>query len=165
MGSSGWLIPARDIDKVVAYAPKDFVGVMDVAIDLRSASDQLIDSQVVRLEWIEKKKEGRPTFQAEPAKRPPALQPQLNPAEIATLIERAEDFLKSGDIASARISLKRAANAGSAQAALELGVTFDPAILVERGVFGLVPDAAQAREWYDKTMQLGSDRSVAPPVG
>lgn len=156
LGSSGWLIPARDIDKVLAYAPKDFVGVMEAAIDLRSASDQLIDSQVVRLEWIEKKKEERPTAQTEPANRPSALQPRLDPGEIATLIERAEDFLKSGDIAAARISLKRAANAGSAQAALELGMTFDPVILVERGVFGLAPDAAQAREWYDKAMQLGS---------
>ena len=160
LGSSGWLIPVRDIDKVLAYAPKDFVGVMDAAIDLRSASDQLIDSQVVRLEWIEKKKEGRPTFQTEPANRPPALQPQLNPGEIATLIERAQDFLKSGDIAAARISLKRAANAGSAQAALELGMTFDPTILVERGVFGLAPDAAQARDWYDKAMQLGSTEAL-----
>ena len=35
-------------------------------------------------------------------------------------------------------------------------MTFDPAILLERGVFGLAPDAAQAREWYDKAMQLGS---------
>jgi TPR repeat protein len=52
--------------------------------------------------------------------------------------------------------LKRAANAGNAQAALELGMTFDPASLVERGVVGSAPDVAQARAWYERAMELGS---------
>jgi hypothetical protein len=56
---------------------------------------------------------------------------ELGPEEITTLIKRSEDFLKYGDVASARLSLRRAASAGNAQAALALGVTFDPAFLRE----------------------------------
>ena len=54
LGLSGWLVSARDIGKAAAYPPKDFVGVMDAAIDLHSASDRLMDSRVIRLEWVPK---------------------------------------------------------------------------------------------------------------
>jgi TPR repeat protein len=52
--------------------------------------------------------------------------------------------------------LKRAAIAGNAQAALELGLTYDPVLLAQLGVLGFAPDAGQAREWYDKAIKLGS---------
>ena len=42
------------------------------------------------------------------------------------------------------------------KAALEIGMTFDPVFLAERGVVGFTPDGAQAREWYDKARELGS---------
>jgi len=54
LGLSSWQVPARDIGNASAYAPKDFIGIMDVAIDLRSAGDWLLDSRVIRLEWIPK---------------------------------------------------------------------------------------------------------------
>lgn len=80
----------------------------------------------------------------------------LDPEEITTLINRAEEFLKSGDIASTRLLLKRAASAGDGRAALKLGMTFDPTFLAERGVLGFAPDVAQARAWYEKAIELGS---------
>ena len=122
---------------------------MAVAIDLRSVGDGLLDSQVVRLEWIEKK-EQRSTPQPDASKQPAVI--QLDPEAIATL----ERFLKDGDILSARLLLKRAASAGNAQAALELGMTFDPFFLAERGVVGFAPDVAQARGWYERAVELGS---------
>ena len=149
LGPTRWRVSAHDLGKAIAYSPKDFVGVMDVAIDLRSAGDGLLDSQIVRLEWIEKKDQ-RSTPQPE-ASKPPAVI-QLDPEAIATL----ERFLKDGDILSARLLLKRAASAGNAQAALELGMTFDPAFLAERGVVGFAPDVAQARGWYERAAELGS---------
>jgi hypothetical protein len=177
LGPTGWQLSARDIGKAFAYAPKDFVGVMDAAVDLRSPRDRLVDSQIVRLEWIQKKDvrwapeptnpeptklepskpepaKPEPT-KPEPAQLPPVVQ-QLDSEEIGTLIKRGEEFLKYGDVASARLFLRRAASAGSAQAALALGITFDPAFLSERGVLGFAPDVAQARAWYGKAAELGS---------
>jgi hypothetical protein len=54
LGLSSWQVSARDVGGALAYPPKDFVGVMDAAIDLRSANDWLLDNRVIRLEWIPK---------------------------------------------------------------------------------------------------------------
>ena len=81
----------------------------------------------------------------------------LDAEEIATLINRGADSLKSGDLVSARLLLHRAAEAGSASAALMLGTTFDPLVIRQLGAIGVVPDVAQARQWYEKAAELGSD--------
>ena len=81
----------------------------------------------------------------------------LDAEEIAVLISRGTDSLKSGDLVSARLLLRRAAEAGSASAALTLGTTFDPLVIQQLGAVGVVPDVAQARQWYEKAAELGSD--------
>jgi TPR repeat protein len=81
----------------------------------------------------------------------------LDAEEIATLINRGTDSLKSGDLVSARLLLRRAAEAGSASAALMLGTTFDPLVIQQLGAIGVVPDVAQARQWYEKAVELGSE--------
>jgi hypothetical protein len=237
-GSDGWLVSTADLDKTFVGAPQDFVGVMEATVNLRSASNQLLDRQIVRLEWMEKKEERLekeehlipPLGQLEPtlgvlpldaeqtaahlvvsppeptpgvlpfdaeqtaahpvASPPPPIQrsrhanrlrwsrhtvpeqpaahpvvsppeptpgrPPLDAEQTAALIKLGEDLLKQGDIATARVLLKRAAIAGDAQAALELGMTFDQAALAQWGVLGPAPDAAQAREWYDRAIKIGS---------
>ena len=52
LGLTSWRMLARDVGNAFVYAPKDFVGTMVAAIDLRSPSDWLLDSQTVRLEWV-----------------------------------------------------------------------------------------------------------------
>jgi TPR repeat protein len=84
----------------------------------------------------------------------------IDPEELATLMRRGQEFLKTGDIAAARLVLRRAANAGHPQAALSLGATFDPVVLEELGVLGFPPDPAQARLWYDKAARLGSAEAL-----
>ena len=140
----------RDLANALAYPPKDFVGVMDAAIKLHSAHDRLIESGVIRLEWVQKNEEPF-TPRLDSFKPPPAVH-SLDFDEIAFL----ENFLKHGDIASARLLLKRAANAGNAQAAFALGATFDPVFLAEGGWPGFAPDEALARTWYKRAIELGS---------
>jgi TPR repeat protein len=150
---TGWQLAARELGSAFAYAPKDFVGAMDAAIDLRSARDRVVDSQMVRLEWMPKD-EARPPRSAEPPAR------TIDPDELALLMKRAEDAFKNGDIAGARPMLRRAAGAGNGQAALALAATYDPVFLAEQGVLGLAPDAAQARSWYERAAQLGEGEAV-----
>ena len=52
LGLTSWQMLARDVGNAFVYAPKDFVGTMVAAIDLRSPSDWLLDTQTVRLEWV-----------------------------------------------------------------------------------------------------------------
>jgi hypothetical protein len=95
--------------------------------------------------------------------------PQLGDKEIAALIKRGQDFVRNRDFSSARLLLKRAAEAGSAAAALSLGETFDPLVLQEFHEIGVQPDLAQARDWYERAARLGSDGAsqrlakIAPP--
>jgi hypothetical protein len=95
---------------------------------------------------------------------------QPDDEEISTLIKRGQDFVRNHDFASARLLLKRAAEAGSAAAALSLGETFDPLVLQQFHEIGVQPDLAQARDWYERAARLGSDAAsqrlakfAAPP--
>jgi TPR repeat protein len=82
---------------------------------------------------------------------------RLDDDAIARLLDRSKTFLNSGDLASARLLLERAAEAGNANAALMLGETFDPHFLQVLGAVGMNPDAARARQWYEKAAALGSN--------
>jgi len=80
----------------------------------------------------------------------------LDPSEIASSLRRGNDLIASGDLAAARLVLRRAANAGDAHAAMTLAGTYDPAVLEKLGVHGFVPDVAMARVWYEKAKKFGS---------
>jgi TPR repeat protein len=90
--------------------------------------------------------------------RPPMH--HLDRDEVANLLERGQGFLQSGDIAAARLFLRRAADSGHAQAALALAATYDPLALKEFGVLGITPDVEMARFWYEKASQLGSAEAI-----
>jgi len=99
---------------------------------------------------------------ATPASPPPVAEPaaapapEFNPEELATLLKRGQQLASSGDIAAARLTLRPAAEAHNAQAALALGATYDPVVLRSLGIFGVTPDVAQARGWYEKAKAYGS---------
>jgi hypothetical protein len=93
---------------------------------------------------------------------------QLDREEIADLIGRGEKFIKAGDLASARLVLQRAAEAGDQRAALMLAGTFDPIVLEKIGIQGFAPDIirgfapdiALARTWYERAKEFGSREAV-----
>lgn len=87
---------------------------------------------------------------------PPAPVHHLDPGEIASALSRGTALIASGDLAAARLVLRRAAEAGDARSAMTLAETYDPAILEKMGVHGVVPDLAKARGWYEKAKQFGA---------
>jgi hypothetical protein len=92
----------------------------------------------------------------------PPVSLSLASDEIAMLLKRGKDAFSTGDLAAARLLLRRAAEGGSAEAALALGATFDPLVLRRLGAIGAAPDAAQARQWYQKAVALGSTTASQP---
>jgi hypothetical protein len=90
------------------------------------------------------------------ASLPAFAQRQLDPEEVMVLLKRGKDLIADGDIAAARLILKRAADANNAEAALALAATYDPFVLRELKVYGFTPDAAMARVWYEKATELGA---------
>ena len=108
--------------------------------------------------------EASPPAQAapSPAPQPAAPAPVPRPAvtldndEIVRLIARGKDLLNDGDFAAARLLFERAANAGSAEAALALGSTYDPLVIKRLGAVAVTPDLAKARKWYQFAADHGS---------
>jgi hypothetical protein len=75
---------------------------------------------------------------------------QPDEEEISALIKLAQGFLSNRDFSSVRLLLRRAAEAGSAAAALSLGETFDPLVIQQLHAIGVQLDPAKAREWYER---------------
>lgn len=93
-----------------------------------------------------------------PAVVPPAPQQarKIDPDELASMIESAKHLLRLGDIAAARLMLKRAAAARDPTAALMLARTYDPKVLDPENVPNFKPQPAEARVWYKKAAEYGS---------
>lgn len=80
---------------------------------------------------------------------------QIRPSDLAYL-ERARALVKANDIAAARLIFTRLASNGVAEAAFELGQTYDPDFLRTMHIAGLEPDLEVARRWYTKAAALGN---------
>jgi hypothetical protein len=91
----------------------------------------------------------------EPVAQAEALH-RLDPGEVAASLKRAAALIASGDVAAARLVLRRPAETGEAQAAMILGETYDPAFLEKLNVHGVVPNIAAARGWYEKAKTFGA---------
>jgi len=113
------------------------------------------NQSAVRLEQAE------PPVPAPQPATPPAAPParHLDADEISALLKRATSLLDIGDIVSARLLLERAADARDGDAALLLARTYDPDVLGKRDARSVQPDREQARIWYRKAAELGSQRA------
>lgn len=93
----------------------------------------------------------------DPSPQPPDLVlRQLPRDELASMLQRANAFIKAGDLSAARLLLQRAAEAGDAHAALTLASTFDPNVLKALGFQDAGADVALARLWYQRAVKFGS---------
>jgi hypothetical protein len=75
------------------------------------------------------------------------------PSTTASLLERGERLLREGNVAAARPLLRRAADAGNADAALDLGISFDPSFVAYANP--RAADPVQAARWYKRAFKLG----------
>jgi len=80
---------------------------------------------------------------------------------IDELMAHGQKMIEVGYLAGARGYFRRAADAGSAEAAFALGTTYDPAFIKEIRAQGIKPDMAQARAWYEQAEKLGDKDAQA----
>lgn len=163
VGTNGWWLPASDLPSTWVLPPQGFAGAMEVIVELRLADDAIADRKPVRLEWQPPVQvpvtevRTAPQGAAAPASRPTA--PTMAREDIEVLMQTGENLLSAGDIAGARVLLQRAAEARNARAALMLAATYDPVVLEQLGVYGIAPDVALARTWYEKAKEFGSQEA------
>ena len=95
-----------------------------------------------------------------PSKLSQANDPVDVEARVDIYLQRGNEFLANGNVASAREFYRRAANAESAQGALALGATYDPNYFDRLGIQGMLADPEMARKWYDRAAELGSKDAI-----
>lgn len=145
---TAWRLTVKDLP-VKLTPPPGYVGAMALSVELHGLDGGLTDRAGLRLEWQRK---NAPAPVAAPAK--PRV--QHDPSEIAQIMRRGDDLMKTGDAASARLMYQRAAETGDATAAFKLAETYDPLV---RSI-GLAPDPDRAHRWYVKARDLGSPQAA-----
>jgi hypothetical protein len=84
VGPSGWHLAANQLRGLYLYAPNDFVGVMNTALDLLAPDKRLLDSRAVRLKWVAKEPPPLPS-RGQVAKDIPPLQVAKDPVPAPLL--------------------------------------------------------------------------------
>ena len=104
-----------------------------------------------------------------PAPAPPkAVSSAVSPPLDKESRERALKFVKRGGeelaegrVAPARLLFERAAEMGLSQGAMALAATYDAVELNQPHLRNVLPDAAEARRWYERAQALGAAEASA----
>jgi hypothetical protein len=140
---STWIIPASQIKGATVAPPRGFVGAMDVTITLVLANGSFADLRTLHLKWL-----------------PQTAPRRTDQTEVNGLLARGSALEAIGDLAGARLVLRRAAEAENARAAFLLAETYDPIVLEKLGEFGLASNVAVAGFWYKKARDSGSQEDA-----
>jgi hypothetical protein len=138
-GDGGWTLKPDEVSDLRLRLPKGVSGHTNLRIALVGADGSPIAGAATQLNVA----------------TPPISRPE-DKELIAGLIAHGQKMIDVGYLAGARGYFKRAAEAGSADAALALGATYDPKFISDIGVKGIKGDLAEARAWYERARELGS---------
>jgi hypothetical protein len=83
----------------------------------------------------------------------------LSSGDVAVLLTRGDSLFGTGDLVSSRLFYERAAAAGSGEAALRLGESYDPHFLEKTHLRGR-GDVAAAIFWYERARELGVNEAT-----
>jgi hypothetical protein len=136
-----WDIPAKDSIGIVGLVANRWPTPVDWA-----AASQVIANSALAIE--------APQLSVASPHVPMPRQPDRE--ETAILIKQGKLFMANRDPAGARVVLERAARYRDAEAALMLAATYDPVVLRELKIYGLVANVAKARTWYEMAKEFGS---------
>lgn len=157
-GPGVWVVPLNVLHRVELLTPAESSRA-DLSFSLVTLEGTALAETKVTLLISPNSNRGNQVQTSAPTMR------QLSEAERSAalkLVEKGDDNLKSGHITIAREFYKRAANIGLAEAALALGGTYDGGELQRmQNVVGVEADSAQAKKWYEKARDLGSQDAAA----
>jgi hypothetical protein len=152
IGPDTWLLPPGSMNRLEIVMPEWSTSVFEIAVALRRINGALAAETTA---WISVP----PPAGAVPA---PLAADEAAARELAA---KADHLVAKGDIVGARALYQRAAELGSAPAALALGTTYDPSRLWSLGVLGLTGNRERARQWYQRASELGNAEAKARLAG
>jgi hypothetical protein len=147
-GESEWSLRPDEIGDLRLMLPQTSSGQRALSVELVAADGRMIASGATSLEIASDPKA--------------AIIPRADEtARIDELLAHGRKMVAVGYVAGARSYFKRAADAGSAEAAFALGGTYDPMFMEQIGAQGIKPDVSEARIWYEKAKTLGNKDAAA----
>lgn len=144
-----WVVPLDRAEKLSLKAPEDYRGSLELEIKLRIGGADNSHTLKVPVNIL------APGVKERVASEPGEAQSMSEEYEQA-MLDRAQAFLNTRDIAAARMIYHYLVQRGSGKAAYGLARTYDPAYVEELGVAGMnAQDIDQARKWYERAALLG----------
>jgi hypothetical protein len=147
-GTTEWNLRPDEISELKLKLPKTAKGSSDMRVELMAADGSILASATTRLD-----------IAADP--RAALILRAEESGRVSDLIAHGQKMIEVGYFAGARAYFKRAAEAGSGDAALLLGATYDPEFIDKIGAHGIKPDPKEAAGWYDRAKQLGVEGAEA----
>jgi SH3 domain-containing protein len=141
-GTSEWSLTPDEIGDLRLHLPKDATSGADLRIELMGADGTILASAATRLDIAQDPRSAL-ILRSDESDR------------IDDLIKHGQKMVEVGYLAGARAYFKRAVEAGSGEAAVLLGATYDPAFIEKIGAQGIKPNLGEARAWYERAKQLG----------
>jgi hypothetical protein len=143
-GTHEWSLRPDEIAGLSLRLPENPSGASDMKVELVSADGAVLARTATRL-----------NVAPNPAPTAGLVVRSDEADRVTDLMAHGRKMVDVGYLAGARAYYQRAAEAGSADAALALGATYDPSFVEEIGVHGAKPDPAAAKTWYDRAEALG----------
>jgi Bacterial SH3 domain len=141
-GETEWSLRPDELRGLRLLLPATASGRRALSVSVVAADGRMIASSSTRLDV------------APDPKAALILRPQ-DTARIDELIAHGRKMVDVGYFPGARAYFQRAAEAGSAEAAFSVGLSYDPSFIAEMGAQGIQPDVKQARIWYERAKALG----------
>jgi TPR repeat protein len=153
IGAGAWAVPLDALPTLTITLPSMEAGRADVQVSLVAADGSVLAETRCVLDIA---------AVAVPAPAPtpgPAPGPAASPDDrkrALQLLQKGNELLAQGLVAPARQIYERAAELGLAQAAMALGATYDAAELDKPHLRNVLPDAAEAKRWYERARTMGA---------
>jgi hypothetical protein len=170
LGAGSWAVPLYALQALKANIPTGISSRSELSVSLVSIDGVLL-AETGTVLVIGQTSAGSLPPQTVPGPPPPKLvppqaasrperawsrRPSMEERALAErLVAQGERFFTVGDVVSARLLFRRAADWGFAPAALRLAATYDPSELRRLQLQGVVADRDEARKWYERARELG----------
>ena len=147
-GATEWTLTPDQIGDLRLRLPKTATGSSDLRVELMAADGTILASATTRLDIAPDPKSAL-ILRADESSR------------VTDLIAHGQKMIDVGYFAGARAYFRRAAEAGSGEAALLLAATYDQESIDKIGAQGIKADPSEARAWYERAKQLGVEGAEA----
>ncbi len=166
-GAGVWVLPAAQLTKLKLRVPPDAKGALLAVALAKLDGTSIAEAQ---LALVPGARDVTRTANAVPPKAGRAEPDELDPipdmpsarlsperrAELMLLYDKGNEYLRLGNILIARQFYLRAAENGLSEAAFAFAESYDPNELAKvKIIAGVEADAALAKRWYERAMQLG----------